>query len=85
MRDEVDFLLADKHQMFLQTDTIFFYVCVARHVQITQFNELTIFLQYLKKEMNDEFDFLFADMHESFLQVDLIFHGDGQEFPKFPK
>ena len=53
---------------------------MARHVQITQNNEFTISLQYLKKEVS-WFDFLHADKYGSFLQIDsVIFDADGQAF-----
>ena len=46
MNDEVDFLPVDKHEMFLQIYTIvLFYVCVARHAQITQNKKFAISLQ----------------------------------------
>ena len=82
VKDEVDFLPADKHQRFLQIDTII--LGVARHAQITENNKFAILLQYLKKEVSDEVDFLQPDKHESFLQMDtMIFDGDDQAFPKF--
>ena len=36
---------------------ISFYVCVAKHDQITQNNKLTMFLHYLKKKVRDEVNF----------------------------
>ena len=45
VRDEVDFLPADKRWRFLQI--------VARHAQITQNNKFAISLQYLQKEVSD--------------------------------
>ena len=45
---------------------------MARHVQITQNNKFTIFLQYLKTEVSYEVDFLHRDKHESLLQIDTI-------------
>ena len=63
-----------------------FYVCVARHAQITQNNKFAIFLQYGKKELVMKLIFLHADKHETFLQIDTkIFNGDGQAFLKLPK
>ena len=53
VKDEVDFLHADKHQRFLQIHTIILGVCVARHAQITKINKFAISLQYLKKEVNE--------------------------------
>ena len=79
-------MLAEKHQRFLQIDTIILYACVARHAQITQNNKFFISLQYLKKEVSDEVDILHVDKNESYLQIDtVIFDGFGQAFPKFPK
>ena len=78
------FFLADKHQRFLQIDTII--LGVARHAQITQNNKFSISLQYLKKKVRDEVDLLHLYEHGNFLQIDtIIFDGDGQAFPKFPK
>ena len=68
VKDEVDFLPADKHQRFLQIDTIILGVCG----QILQNNKFAISLQYLKKKFNDEVDFLHADKHESLLQINII-------------
>ena len=61
-----------------------FWVCVARHAQITQ-NKLES-LQYLQKNVCDEVDFLSADKYKSFLQVDNITLGVcSQAYPKYPK
>ena len=49
--NEVGFLLADKHQRFLQIDTII--LGVARHVQITQNNKFATSRKYLKKKVSD--------------------------------
>ena len=79
-------MLAEKHQRFLQIDTIILCACVARHAQITQNNKFSISLQYLKKEVSDEVDILHVGKNESYLQIDtVIFDGFGQAFPKFPK
>ena len=74
VKDEVDFLPADKRQRFLQIDSIILgvCVCVVRHAQIIQNNEFAISLEYLKKEVNDEADYLHADKHESLLQIDAM-------------
>ena len=63
MKVEVDFLPADKHQRFLQIDTIVLGVCVARHAQITLNNKFAISLQYFKKQVSYKVDFLDADRH----------------------
>ena len=82
-RKKLLFLLADKHQRFVQIDTII--IGVTRHAQITQNNKFAIFLQYLKKKVSDEVDLLHASKHESSLQIDtMTFDGDSQAFPKFP-
>ena len=68
VRDRFDFLHKDKHQSFLQPDTI---VCVviARHAQNTQNKKFAVSLQYLKEEVKDEVDFVHADQHQTFLHV----------------
>ena len=84
-KNKVDFLLADKHQRFLQIETIIL-GGVARHAQITKNNKFAISLQYLKKDVSVEGDFLHAGKHESFLQIDtMTFDKHGQAFPKYPK
>ena len=90
-KGEVDFLLADKNQMFLQIDYIILRVCPQTYPN-TQNNKFAISLQCLKKEVSDEVDFLHADKNENFIQIDvmifdagMLFDGDGQAFPKFPK
>ena len=50
-KNEVGFLLADKHQRFLQIDTII--LGVARHAQITQNNKFATSRKYLKKKVSD--------------------------------
>ena len=63
-----------------------FWLCLARHTQITQNKKFAISLQYLKKEVSDQVDFVYVDKQESFQQTDtMIFDGDGQAFPKFPE
>ena len=64
-KNEAGFLLADKHQRFLQIDTINF--VVAGHSQSTQNNKFSISLQYYKKKVSDEVDLLHAYKYESFL------------------
>ena len=64
-KNEVHFLLPDKHQRFLQIETIILDVCVARHAQVTQWSKFDISLQYLNKEMSDKVDLLHANKHES--------------------
>ena len=85
VRDEVDFLNADKHQSFLQVDFNSLGIKVSfkgilsllmvkiKHSQITQSNRSTIFLQYLKKEVENRVHFLYADEHQSFYKLELSF------------
>ena len=64
VNDEVYFLSADKHQRFLQIDTIILHIGQACP---TQNNKFAISLQYLQKEVNGEVDFLHVNKHESCL------------------
>ena len=85
VRDEVDFLHADKHQSFLQVDfntlsiKVFYKVILSllmgmiKHSQSTQSNKFAISLQYLKKEVRDRVHFLHADKHESLYKLALSF------------
>ena len=69
VRDEVDFLHADKHQSFLQVDfntlsiKVFYKVILSllmgmiKHSQSTQSNKFAISLQYLKKKLGMELVF----------------------------
>ena len=85
-KNEVHFLLPDKHQRFLQIETINLDVYVARHAQVTQWSKFAVSLQYLDKEMSHKVDLLHADKHESFLQIDaMIFDGGWSSIPKVPK
>ena len=67
VRDEVDLLYADRHQIFCKLS---FLMEVGRHVQSTQNWKLVIFLQSLQKKHIDGVCFLHADKYESFLQDD---------------
>ena len=51
--DEVDFLLADKHESLLQIGSVT-WVCMARHAQCTQNKKFTISLQYLKENVRNK-------------------------------
>ena len=61
---------------------------MARHAQITQDNNYSISVQYIKKEVSGEVDFLHADKHESLLQIGTVIlmgmvkHGGGQYLKK---
>ena len=83
MRDEVDFLPADKHESFLQIGSITLGVCSQACPKYSK-KKFAISLQYLPKEVSDEVDFLHADKHERLLQIDTVMV-DGQAFPNFPK
>ena len=66
--DEVDFLNADKHENFLQSDTMIL-TGMVKNLQSSQ-NSLQYLYNISKKEVRDEVEFLHADKHQSFLQVD---------------
>ena len=57
MRDKYDFLHEDKHQSFLQSDSIVF----NGHSQGTQNSKFVLSLHYLKKERRNDIDFLHVD------------------------
>ena len=67
--DAVDFLHADKHESFLQIDTIILREMV-KYSPSSQNSKFPVSLQYLKKEVRDEVGFLHEDKHRSFLEVD---------------
>ena len=59
---------------------------VLRHVQSTENNKVTIFLECLKENMKDEVDFLHADKCWRFFLSDTIILGVcGQACPDYPK
>ena len=78
VRDEVDFLHADKHQSFLQVYfntlgiRVYYKLILSllmgmiKYSQSTQINKFAISLQCLKKEVRDEVHFLHLDKHQSF-------------------
>ena len=73
MRDEVDFLLADKHESFLQVDSITLGVrCQVS--QSTQNSKFPISLQYLKENVKDKVDFYMQINIESFFKSILSFY-----------
>ena len=61
MKDKVDFLPADKHQRFLQSNTIAL-VVLGQASHITQNNKFAM----------NEVNFLYADKHERLLQIDTM-------------
>ena len=83
-RDEVDFLLVDKHQTFLKAGFISF--DGHNHAQSNQNKKYAISWQYFKKEASDIFHLLHEDTHQSLLQADTIpFGGHSQTSPKYQK
>ena len=85
LKDGVDFSLLIIVKRFFKLILLFF-MCKARHAQITQNKKFDISLQYLKREVNDEVDFLREVKHENLMKAWYYdFVGDGQAFPKFPK
>ena len=63
--DEVNFLHTDKHERFLQIDTM---ICDG-----DKYSQFAISLEYLKKKVGDEVAFLRADKHQGFYKVVLSF------------
>ena len=84
VREKFIFLHEDKHQHFLEADTIVF----GGHSQASPKYRKQVFAistQYLKKEGRQEVDFLHADK-QTFLQVDTINIGEyNQSHPKYSK
>ena len=78
MGNEINFLLADKLESFLQVFSITLGVCNDASPK-TQNNKFFVSLQYLKKEVSDEVEFLHADKHNSLVQIDdMVFDRDGK-------
>ena len=85
VRDEVDFLHADKHQSFLEVDfnilgikapyKVVLSLLMGRieHSQSTQSKKFAISLEYLKKKLGMEFIFLHAEKYQSFYKLTLLF------------
>ena len=81
VRDEVDFLHADKHQSFLQVDfnslgikvsykmILSLMMGVIKYSPSTEGSKFIIPLQYLKKEVRDGVHFLLAYKHQSFYKL----------------
>ena len=67
LSDEVVFLHVDKHESFLQIDSMVLMGTV-KHSPISQNSKFAISLQYLKY-IKDEVIFLHADKHQGFLKV----------------
>ena len=85
VRDEVEFLDADKHQSFLQVDfnnlgikvsykvILSLLIVIIKHSQSTQSYKFAIYLQYIEKEISNGVHFLHADRHQSFYKLALSF------------
>ena len=98
MSDEVDFLIADKHESLLQIDCMNL-MGMVKHSQSPQNSKFAMSLQYLKEEVKNKIDFLHADKHQSFLKfyfntlgikvsnkVDIIIiNGHDQAFSNYSK
>ena len=85
MIDKVDFLHADKHESFLQIDTMIFNAMV-KHSQSSQNSKFAMSLQYLKKKSEMKLNFLHAEKHQRFLQIDaIIFSVCDQTCSNYPK
>ena len=82
MKDQVNFVDADKHKKSLQVDAITFdghdQTCPKYPIQ-----QVAVSLQYHKKEVKHKVDFLLEDKHQSFLQINCIIFGCcGKACPK---
>ena len=85
VRDEVNFLHADKHESFLQVDfntldikvscnvILSLSMAMIKYSQSSESNKLTIYLQYFKKEVRDGVPFLREDNYQSFYKLALSF------------
>ena len=70
LRYGIDFLSADKHKYFLQVDsTLWVWVYIAWHVQITENIKFTISLQYFKENLKDEVEFCLLIIVKGFFKV----------------
>ena len=72
MRNEVDFLLAHKHESLLQIDSMNLMVMV-KHSQSSQNSKFAMPLQYLRKEVRNGDHFWHADKRQSFDKLVLSF------------
>ena len=80
VKDEVNFWHADKHQSFLQVDTIIIY-----HSSILTLLKV-ISLQYIYNISKNKLGMEFVFCMQKFLQVGIIlFDGSAETCPKYPK
>ena len=73
MSNEVGFLHADKHEIFLQIDTMIL-MGMVKHSQSSQDSKFAMSSHYLENEVRMEVDFWPADK-QRFLQVDTFILG----------
>ena len=86
MGDEVDFLPADKHENFLQIDSITLGVHSLACPQYPgQVYNIFAIKKSLKENVKDEVDFLPADIRQMFSQNDTIILGVWPGMPKLSK
>ena len=86
MKDEVDFLSADKCWRFFQIDTVILGVCDQAFANYLKWKVCYFSKQHVKKEVSDAVDFLHTDKHESLLQIDTkIFWWVLSSIPEVPK
>ena len=96
VRDEVDFLYADKHQSFLEiyfntlgvkscyTVILSLLMGMIKHSQSALSNKFAISLKYLKKEVREVL-FFHADAYQSFYKLALSILMEVTSMPKVPK
>ena len=84
VRDEVNFLHADKHQSFLKVDfeilgikvsykaILLLLMGMIKHSKSTQSNKFAVSLQYLEKEVKNGVHFFHADKHQSFYKLSFL-------------
>ena len=70
VKDEVNFLPADKHHRFLQSDNIILGVCGQACPNYPK--QQVCYFFAISEEVSDEVDFLYADKHENFIQTDAM-------------
>ena len=67
-----DVLHVDKHENFLQIDTMFL-IGMVKHSQISQNCNFAMSLQYLKREVRDKVGLLHANKHQIFYKSAILF------------
>ena len=85
LRDQVDFLFADKHQSFLQVSALASGGCGQACPKHPKYQVCNIFVIF-QETVTDKYDFLHEDKHQSFLQASsIVFTGHIQACPVYPK